>query len=71
MVPRSHSRAMVSAVSMAAMIDMITTTRPGTTMFTLSRVWLYHTLVSTAMRGCSTVACSRVRAEKPATIPLA
>jgi hypothetical protein len=42
MVPRSHSLAMVRAVSMAAMTDMITATRPGTIMCRLSRLGLYH-----------------------------
>ena len=42
MVPRSHSRAIVSAVSMAAMIDMITAMRPGTIMLRLASVGLYQ-----------------------------
>ena len=43
MVPRSHSRAMVSDVSIAAMIIMITATRPGTIMLRLSSSSLYQT----------------------------
>ena len=42
-VPRSHSRAMVSEVSMAAMIIMITATRPGTIMLRLVSSSLYQT----------------------------
>ena len=47
MVPRSHSRAMVRAVSMAAMIIMITATRPGTIMSALSSASLYQTRLCT------------------------
>ena len=42
-VPRSHSRATVRAVSMAEMIIMITATSPGTIMFELRSDSLYHT----------------------------
>jgi hypothetical protein len=58
-VPRSHSRAIVRAVSIAAMIDMITATSPGTIMCRLSRDGLYHVRSSaetgsTRGRPCST-----------------
>ncbi len=64
MVPRSHSRAMVSAVSMAAMIDMITATSPGTIMLRLSSVSLYQTrdsasTGSTTLRPLSTTSVEK------------
>ncbi len=51
MVPRSHSRAMVSEVSMAAMIIMITATSPGTIMFRLVSSSLYQTRLSSVTGG--------------------
>jgi hypothetical protein len=46
MVPRSHSRAMVSEVSRPAMIIMMTATRPGTIMLRLASSSLYQMRVS-------------------------
>ncbi len=68
MVPRSHSRAMVREVSMAAMMDMITATSPGTIMFRLSRVSLYQIRVSAPASGGSSRPCSRICEEWRATM---
>ena len=55
-VPFSHSRAMVSEVSSAAMIIMITAIRPGTMKFRDTRSVLYQTRIS-----ASTAVASRFR----------
>ncbi len=51
MVPFSHSRAMVSDVSMAAMIMMMTPMRPGTMKFLETRSGLYQTRGRMSMGG--------------------
>ncbi len=68
MVPRSHSRAIVSAVSMAAMIIMITATSPGTIMFALSSASLYHTRLSTVTGTGSAARLSTTFDEKAVTM---
>ncbi len=55
-VPRSHSLAIVSEVSIAAMIDIITAIRPGTIMLRLSSVSLYQMRVS----ACTAKGRSRI-----------
>ena len=63
MVPRSHSRLMVSEVSMAAMIIMITATRPGTIMLRLDSSSLYQTRAATVIGGRIVRPSSRRRVE--------
>jgi hypothetical protein len=48
-VPRSHSRAIVSEVSIAEMIDMMMAISAGTIIARLSSVWLYHTRPSASI----------------------
>jgi hypothetical protein len=68
-VPRSHSRAIVSEVSMAATIIMITATSPGTIMSRLSSSSLYQTRdsarggrASAAPRSATCRECDRTTA---------
>jgi hypothetical protein len=66
-VPRSHSRAMVSEVSSAAIRPMITAMMPGTMKLRLSRSALNHTRVRRSRAGagatpvirrtCSSASC--------------
>ena len=67
-VPRSHSRAMVRAVSSAAMMDMMIAISPGTIIVRLSRSGLYQTRDSARTGGGRRRPSSRTRAEYRATI---
>ena len=69
MVPRSHSRAMVSEVSIAAMIIMITATSPGTIMLRLVICSLNHTRVRTESGAVARLERTSTREDHARTMP--